>query len=637
MSFASPLFLWAFTLLIPLITVYFLKVKPRKHQTTALFLWQSIYDKKHNESLFNRLRDLISLLLMLLLVSLLVLAMAKPQYVTQKDKDLLILIDNSASMQTSESRESRLQEAKDQANKIVQALGAGKRAAIATVADDVKFKTFMSSNQRLLGRALDKIQPTELPFDRNALKNLFLKGTKAENVRVILISDGVGPGSLLTSKESQQPIEFLKVGKKSKNVGFISCDLQIKKMNADQMSFYFQLANASDKPVNTEIYLYHLDQEDQQNLQSINPITDLDDIKNIPTNPYKVISVTISPGINDSAIYDVPQMIPGKWMALLNYDDAMILDNTVYMTIKKPNPVSIGILAKERYFFEHSVQAFSQSSGLINLTPLQQDNITQATPEITVCQTVEDFQSLTASLPKSQKNKAIIFNPSADSSFFQGDNTELETGSYVIKAIQKDDPALRFYDVTTIPFYGAKKIQPTQSTQVIAETDNGIGLIWRMTDGNKDCLIVNMDPGQSNFYFSPYFPVMIYRMALTLSGDEGINVASYHTNSIYNSPNTKEKINLTPPTNTQISTTNKTIATSSPLTQTGFYTLNKPNSQQFIGCSLLNANETLVNPNDIKSTIKPIKKGHSISHWLIIAALLIAAIESLLYHRRKVG
>ncbi|MCH1503294.1 MAG: BatA domain-containing protein [Verrucomicrobiales bacterium] len=65
MTFLAPFYFWTFLALIPLLGVYFLKVRPRRVTTTALFLWMRIYEEKRRTAIFRRLRDLFSLSLSL--------------------------------------------------------------------------------------------------------------------------------------------------------------------------------------------------------------------------------------------------------------------------------------------------------------------------------------------------------------------------------------------------------------------------------------------------------------------------------------------------------------------------------------------------------------------------------------------
>ena len=122
MTFLFPIYFWALLGLLPLIAVYFLKVKPRRKPTTAFFLWQAVFDQKLSTSLFDRLRDLLSLLLMMLAFIAIVFALTAPQVNDDQRSDILILIDNSASMNTNDQGGTRLQAAKETAKSIIRSL-----------------------------------------------------------------------------------------------------------------------------------------------------------------------------------------------------------------------------------------------------------------------------------------------------------------------------------------------------------------------------------------------------------------------------------------------------------------------------------------------------------------------------------
>ena len=70
MKFLAPLFFWSFLSFIPLVAIYFLKVRPRRKETTAYFLWSRVFTEKKATSLFNRLRDMLSLILLSPVVAL---------------------------------------------------------------------------------------------------------------------------------------------------------------------------------------------------------------------------------------------------------------------------------------------------------------------------------------------------------------------------------------------------------------------------------------------------------------------------------------------------------------------------------------------------------------------------------------
>ena len=80
MKFLAPLFFWSFLSFIPLVAIYFLKVRPRRKDTTAYFLWNQVFTEKKASSLFNRLRYLFSLILLSLVFGSVWLALTRPEF-----------------------------------------------------------------------------------------------------------------------------------------------------------------------------------------------------------------------------------------------------------------------------------------------------------------------------------------------------------------------------------------------------------------------------------------------------------------------------------------------------------------------------------------------------------------------------
>ena len=121
MSFVPALTnLWAFLLLalvpVGIIVLYFLKLKREPVEVPSTYLWSKTIEDLHVNSLLQRLRRSLLLLLQLLAVLIALIALLRPGYrgeSTGQDRTVF-LIDNSASMQTVDRNEtlSRFEKAK---------------------------------------------------------------------------------------------------------------------------------------------------------------------------------------------------------------------------------------------------------------------------------------------------------------------------------------------------------------------------------------------------------------------------------------------------------------------------------------------------------------------------------------------
>src|SRR3954467_2553182 len=122
MGILLPLALVALPLLGVIIALYLLKLRRPVAPIGSLYLWESLTRDREANSLWQRLRVSVLLILQLLALLTLVLALARP-WVTdaqQTGRNLILVMDVSASMATMDANnnasKSRLQAAKDKAD-----------------------------------------------------------------------------------------------------------------------------------------------------------------------------------------------------------------------------------------------------------------------------------------------------------------------------------------------------------------------------------------------------------------------------------------------------------------------------------------------------------------------------------------
>jgi hypothetical protein len=157
MTFGFPAFFWATLALLPLAAVYFIKTRPRRQPVNAFFLWQQVFQQKASNSLFQRLRNLLSLLLVALAFLAAVFALTRPRIGDGSAPDLLIVVDRSASMNGIDDGKSRIDRAKELAGSWITALGGSQRAAVATVSRSTpRSKQWHATPQ---GRQSDRLRP----------------------------------------------------------------------------------------------------------------------------------------------------------------------------------------------------------------------------------------------------------------------------------------------------------------------------------------------------------------------------------------------------------------------------------------------------------------------------------------------
>ncbi|MFC1497866.1 VWA domain-containing protein [Verrucomicrobiota bacterium] len=593
MTLLQPVMLWFGLLLIPLAAIYLLKIRPQRKITTTWFLWESVLQQKKSSALFRRLRDLLSLLLMIIAILACVLAMSSPvPSAPDRNKDLIILIDNSVSMSAIDNGKTRLEQAVNTATDIVKAMSLDRQAIIAAVAGEIRFTVNMTANQRELIKGINSIEPSHMPFHAKVLDELQADKKFMSRARTLLITDGCFEGS-----ETIQKIEIFKVGKPVDNIGLTGFDLARLPGKKDRLGLFFRCSSSFESSRPIDVFL----------------------CKDNPDNIIRVYPLIVQPGTNPPEIYTIDNVAAGKWILRIEIDDALALDNEAYAIVPPHRPISVGVQAgKEALFLAKCVESFRRDAVGLRLD--------QKNPEIIL--------SCGTPAQKNDSRLQIIFHPSGKSPFWTSTGSKLESPIAQVKL--RDHPVLRFNNMEDVSFLGAVDITTPENALVLVESMDGTPLIYRVNTDTNTAYVINMDPIESDFFLSAYFPVTVYSMARDLTGRTMDNHVRYSPGTYVpfeNEPAGTQFIITSP----DGSITQKQAPFKLSLDQLGFHAVKGGNSTNLLACSLPGRAESLLDNSKIPDTHDPIERGWPLSMFFTVAALLTVAVESMLYHRRKVG
>jgi Ca-activated chloride channel family protein len=243
------------------VAFYILKLRRRVFAVPFSPLWQRILRDKEATSLFSKLKRLLSLLLQLALLALLVLALGDPRAAATliKGRNLVVLVDASASMQATDVSSSRLESAKDEVKKIIRGLGGSDRMLIAQMGASVTPLGPMSGDTSELDREIDAIKPTDtradfpraLRFATDALRG-------ADNAEIVVVSDG----ALGTASDAQGSVHtgdaklvFIPIGKSKKNAGITQFSVRRYPLDKSRYEVMLEVTNTGAEEEEVELTL----------------------------------------------------------------------------------------------------------------------------------------------------------------------------------------------------------------------------------------------------------------------------------------------------------------------------------------------------------------------------------------------
>ena len=193
MSFALPSALAFALVALPIIVFYILKVRLRQVPVSTNMFWKQIFDEKPPRSIWQRFRHLLSLLVQLLLLALMVFALADPIFSWQamKARRVVLVIDNSASMQATDVEPTRFEAATKRAIELADALRFRDEMAIVLAGSRPDVLLGMSGHVPTLKESIRTIEvsdnPTELVAAIELGKQLIGDHPNGE---VIVLTDG---------------------------------------------------------------------------------------------------------------------------------------------------------------------------------------------------------------------------------------------------------------------------------------------------------------------------------------------------------------------------------------------------------------------------------------------------------------
>jgi hypothetical protein len=520
-------------------------------------------------------------------------ALAEPRWGSAEHRDLLVLLDTSASMQARDGGSTRLARAQERIRDLARAMDGVQRVAVATIDRDLRFLSHLTDNPREILATVDRVACTNHELNLRALPREPEKkenGDEANRYRVLLVSDGSFDVAALPPH-----VVLVRVGEPQENIGLVAADLDFVPGQQDQLRFFFQVASSSKERRQRDLLLSFAE-------------GDVSELK-------KVIPLAVEPGVNKPQVLTIDGGKPGQWIAQLDHDDALAADDAVYLVARRPPPIDIAVQAENRFFLEQSVLAFAREADMLRL-------VAEA-PQVVLAQ---------GAGPKAAR--VIVLGPDGESPWWESLGEEIEVTAPRI--LVEDHPALRHIDPATIQFIGARRITPPAGTQVLVDTPEGVPLIYVASRGGSRAVVVNLDPVAAEFYFSAWFPVLVHSAATHLVGREQPLLAVYPPKAAVPIPvNDEDTSELATPSGARRKVRGKEFAD---LSELGFYELKTGQTSEPIACSLLSTEETLLGGSNDKSVdLASLPKGLPPSYWLTALAIVVLTTESILYHRRKVG
>lgn len=266
-SFFSPLHAALFALLVPLIIVYFLKLRRTRVSISSLALWQQVVNDQRVNSPFQKFKRNLLLLLQIAVLCLLVLAAMQPFIAgTEANASKLpILIDCSASMGARDrDGRTRLDLVKAEVLKLIDGLLPGQQLTLIEVGASARRMTDFTDNKVLLRSALNELQVADVPSRLEDGLRLAQALTRSHDQieRVRLYSDGnlptktnpaTGQPMAAIDFDLSFPVDFFPLDPAGSNIGITA--FNARRSTTDRWDVFVRVEGSSSSSTEARIHL----------------------------------------------------------------------------------------------------------------------------------------------------------------------------------------------------------------------------------------------------------------------------------------------------------------------------------------------------------------------------------------------
>ncbi|MBN1609612.1 MAG: VWA domain-containing protein [Polyangiaceae bacterium] len=488
------------------VVLYILKLRRRAVPVPFSLIWQRILGERETTALFSKLKRILSLLLQLLLLGLLVLALGDPHWRASRasGRNIVVLVDTSASMQATDVRPSRLAAAKQQLTQIVRGLGGADRMLIASMSAAVTPLSTMTEDAATLEDSISRITATDtradlrrgLAFAEDSLRGL-------GRPTVILVSDGAfGDLAALGRLPSLGPIElqYVPVGKSAHNVGITAFSVRRYPLDASRYEVMVELLNTTKEPVDVEL-----------KLRGDGEIVDLSEL-------------SLQPEQRLSRFYEnqggASRTLEAEIRLLGGRPDELSADNHAYALMPERKRARVLVVTRGNTYLEAAL-LLDEYLDVTTVAPAEFD--ARAARDVVI------FDNAVPPGAANMTGAALYLNPPKDSSPVPlGKSLDM----FGFDSWQRKSPILRWMAMGDIQVLDGHAFKPGPGDHVLGSSESG-PLLVSGERGSQRFVALSFDPKRSDFVLRVAWPLFLLNTIRHFVEQDSGYVSSLRTGEVW--------------------------------------------------------------------------------------------------------
>ena len=632
MQFLNPAAFYLLGVIPIVVALHFLKLRRHTRLVPSIMLWRSTDEDRRANVPFQRLRNLLLPLLQVLFLLLLTCSIArpalrKPSFMPGK---AILIVDNSASMLSTEMEGTRLTLAKQEAQKYIKEVSAsGGMMLMTTNAPGTYIQQAFTTDTEKLHRAIENIVSTHTPRNLRPVFDAATRYAESPQDKVAFISD-----TFENLPDISLPVHKIGVGEKADNVGIIRFSVEVVG-NRYEVLVAIQNFTGTSKEFDVRLAVENVSLDDRK----------------VSIPPSKTKSVRFS---------GEPSGLEGKVMSVhLDVEDDFALDNSASAILSAVPPLHILLISDNRNsLLPVLLKAYGDHVKLDLVEPVDYHGTVDADLTIFDGSTLAGRDALGAFSEVDSETHLIFIAPGSNLSFIFNDVSAVEMVSTPTRVIKEDESHPLMAGVSLqgmlVKESGHRKL-PLWGDALV-ETEKG-ALIWIGQKSDSQRLVFEFDafnPKISDFALTiPAAPQFVYQcLAWFEAGiapfqpllfQEGRTRHAFRTGEQVRVGLTHEgrTLHVQKPDEMMVELNNPIFTQTD---QIGDYTLFADNTElERFTVNLLNAKESaLPHSSEVKmpedsteaeTGLQPI--AQEIWRWFALTACLLLLVEWWFYHRNS--
>ncbi len=501
MPFAAPLALLGLAFVPLVVAFWMLKLRRTERTVSSTLLWQRFGEDLQANAPWQRLRRSLLLLLQLLLVIMLALLAAQPfvERPATLARDLVVVIDASASMAAIDVAPSRLEAAKQLALGALRDLPSGGRVSVVVAGAAPRVVVNATTDLGRVRTALAAIIATPATADMGeALALASALAARAGDAQVLVATDAAftPPADLRVAA----PVTVLRVGRERRNQAIVAFAVR-SAPTAVTRSVFISVANLDLEPTTERVELWG----DGRLLEA----------RDLFLDPLSRADV----GIDDVPL-DVRVL-----EARLAGDDQLTLDDRAWAIVPPDRLLRILLVSEGDPYLETAL-SFLPNAELYGVKPADYGAGTK--PELF------DLVIFDAALPAALPRVATLaIAPPRTSPL------GTVTGSLADPALGRpapDEPLLRYVDLTTLHVAEATRLSLPDWARTVVPTAAGDPLLYTGTRDGVATGVLAFEPRHSDLPLQVAFPILVSNLVGELVGASRAPTAAVAPGSLVSLP-----------------------------------------------------------------------------------------------------